>query len=713
MRALYVLVTFFGAGLLFWSEPMLSKQVLPVLGGSPAVWNTCVFFYQVMLLAGYAWAHGLSRLRNPKHQALLQVGLGLLGLAFSMQVVVAPTDSPIGWLMLSLLGAAGLPFLVLASGAPLYQRWFSRISDQDPYRLYVASNVGSFAALLAFPFVIEPLFPVELQRGLWRAAYVVFLGLLLAAGWFFARRAEPLASVDPASEGPAESLAWPRRLRWLLLAAAPSSLSLGTTTFLSTDIAPVPLLWVVPLAIYLLTFILAFGAKDQRVLAKLWPLFGIFALLELYTVVIDAPQALVPTTILHLVVLFLAARLCHGELAADRPSPLRLTEFYLWISLGGALGGLFNGVLAPVLFDSLLEYPLALLACLALAPYVRRPGQLRNAALAGAALFLLWLVLRYALPFSPLRSTLRTILVYGAPAVGLVWAWRSRNLGLATAVAAPVIIATLAVGFHENQLHQERTYFGLYRVKTSHSEGRDYRLLFHGRILHGMQRHSDQLADRAVSMSYYHQRSPVGEVFRSLSERTARSDIAVVGLGVGSLAALARAGDSLVFYEIDPAVVRLATGAGYFTYLSDSPADVSTVVGDGRLMLANEARAFDLLVIDAFGSDAIPMHLLSREALEQVYVPRLKEGGAIAWHVSNRFLDIRRVVAGLAQGAGLRCWVRTDKVEGARQLEASSSVWVLVAKDGEPPTQDWQTCPASDVRWTDGWSNLLQVFMPD
>ncbi len=714
MRALYVMVTFFGAGLLFWSEPMLSKQVLPLLGGSPAVWNTCVFFYQVMLLVGYAWAHGLSRLRNPKHQALLQVGLGLLGLGFSMQVVVAPTDSPIGWLMLSLLGAAGLPFLVLASGAPLYQRWFSRISEKDPYRLYVASNVGSFIALLAFPFVIEPLFPLDLQRGLWRGGYVAFLALLLVAAWAFAKHARPLeADVGAAPAEPAEALPWRRRARWLLLAAAPSSLSLGTTTFLSTDIAPVPLLWVVPLAIYLLTFVLAFGAKDDGLLKRLWPLFGIFAVLELYTLVVNVPAAIVATTTLHLVVLFLAARVCHGELAADRPSPARLTEFYLWLSLGGALGGLFNGVLAPLIFDSLLEYPLALLGCLALAPHARRPGVLRNAGLAGVALFGLWLVFRHALPETPTRNVLRMSLVYGAPVLGLLWAFRKGSLRVAPLIAAPVIVATIALGFQDNQLHQERTYFGLYRVKREEADGRAYRTLFHGRILHGMQRHSDDPADRARSLSYYHPDSPIGDMFGALAGRNQRGDGAGVGVGGGSLAALGREGDSLVFYEIDPAVVRLARDSGYFTYLGEARADVSTVVGDGRLMLANETRQFDLLVIDAFGSDAIPMHLLSKEAVEQVYLPRLKDGGAIVWHVSNRFLAVRRVVAGLAEGAGLKCWARSDDDAADRGFEWSSSEWVTIARDGEPPTPEWRPCPPSDVRWTDGWSNLLQVFVSD
>lgn len=710
--ALFAGVTFLGASLLFWVQPLLSKQLLPLLGGSPAVWNTSVFFFQTLLLAGYAWAHVIGRLRSTRLQAGLQVGLALVGLMFTLRINSSPTDSPIPWLLWTLLGAVGVPFFLLSSGAPLMQRWFSSVSTRDPYRLYVASNLGSFLALLAFPLVLEPLLPTALQVDLWRGTYFVFVALLALASFVVIRRAPARVSTAASSEEAAPAIAWKRRVRWLLLAAVPSSLSLGTTTYLTTDIAPVPLLWVVPLALYLLTFILAFGAKGGGAMPLLWPLFGILATLQIYTLVIDYPEALIATMLLHLMVLFLAARLCHGELAADRPSPARLTEFYLWLSAGGALGGLFNGVIAPLVFDSVAEYPIALFACLALAPGLTSRRMLRAAAAVGVIGLVGWLLLRNGLESVPFRQTAWAMLIYGLPAAGLVWGLVTRSVSIVARVAGPIVLASSIFGFGSIVFH-ERSFFAVHRVLDSTVEGTDYRILLHGRIIHGMQPVSDDPEERLRPIAYYHSRGPVGDVFRDLHARLDSAQVGIVGLGAGGLVAHGRGSDRFVFYEIDPLVVDMARDPEVFTYLSDARASVDVLVGDGRLLLEKEERVFDLLILDAFGSDGVPMHLLSLDALRDVYLPRLSEDGTILFHVSNRFLDVRRVAAGIGQAAGLQCWIG-DGPLGKLDQETSRTLWVVLKRSGGPPAEElWQPCPDDGVVWTDDWSNLFQVFRPN
>lgn len=416
--------------------------------------------------------------------------------------------------------------------------------------------------------------------------------------------------------------------------------------------------------------------------------------------------------LLHLAVLFLVARLCHGALAADRPPPARLTEFYLWLSAGGALGGLFNGVIAPWVFDSVLEYPIALLACLAFAPGLASRRTLTASGLVGLAGAGAWLAIRHASDPAPYMAVPWRLLMYGLPAVGLAWALLRRSPSIVAWVAGPLLLAVTVFDFGPT-VFQDRSFFAVHRVIEVKRDAKTYHMLMHGRINHGMQLRSEAREERLRPIYYYHPDGPVGDVFRDLYRRRTPARVGVVGLGAGGLVAHGREGDRFVFFEIDPLVIQLAQDREVFTFLSDARADVEVVLGDGRLVLEEEERTFDLLILDAFGSDGVPMHLLTLEALSDVYLPRVDEDGVLLFHTSNRFLDVRRVAAGIGEAAGLRCWLGDGPLNN-RNPEATPTMWVMLTRAGGPPGEEmWQPCPDDGVVWTDDWSNLFQVFRPN
>lgn len=712
MEVLFAVATFLGASLLFWSEPMLSKQVLPLLGGSAAVWNTCVFLFQALLLAGYAWAHAISRLRSRRLQVALHLLLVVTGLAFSLQINGDPTpDQPIRWLLGAMLRGAGIPFFALGSAAPLLQRWFSRVSTEDPYRLYVASNLGSFLALLAFPLFIEPAISIGAQRVIWRGGYALFFLVLAVCAVVFVRG----EATDGTAPEPARTpLAWKRRLRWLLLAAAPSSLVLGTTTHLTTDLAAVPLLWVVPLALYLLTFVLAFG-KYGGSRPRLWPVLAVMSMLQLFIVGAGATHAVLLPIVMLLGVLFLAALLCHGELSADRPPPSHLTEFYLWISIGGALGGLFNGVLAPLVFDSLAEYPVALIACVALAPSVVSARQRLTALAAGVALLGSWYVVKLVSTADIVADAwlvVRMLVVYAAPLIALGWALRTRRMAAFALVAGPVLVANAALGMPGKMVLQKRSFFGLHRVQADRVDGEVFHSLFHGGTTHGIQRMVED-ERRNVPTTYFHPDGPIGPVFELLNARPTPLRTGIVGLGTGAIASYGRRGDHYTFFEIDPLIARIATNPALFTYLPDAKATVDIVLGDGRLQLAQALGEYDLIILDAFSSDAIPVHLLTKEALEVAYLPKLASNGWLLLHVSNRYLKLDAVGGALARSAGLDAWMASD--DGFDdETQRTPSTWMLLARPGTADALEnvgmWKRWTGTGVAWTDDFSNLWGVM---
>lgn len=725
MTVLYSLALLVSAALLFLLEPMVGKFVLPLLGSAPEVWPTTVLFFQAALLAGYGFAHLTSRL-PARRQALLQLGMLLVAVAvlpIGVPHSVAPrSEHPVLWLVALLATTAGLPFFALAALGPMLQRWLAGTrhrAARDPYFLFAASNGGSLLGLLAYPLLIEPQLSLGAQGTVWSIGYVLAGVLVLASAvalWLQPR--EPGAG-EPVER---ERVDWRRRLRWLALAAVPSSLVLGTTTYLTRDVSPVPLLWVVPLALYLLTFVIAFApwAKPDGLVVLGRRVLPLAAIAVAYTLIIRAQSPLVVLLILHLVGLVSAGLLCHGRLAADRPGTTRLTEFYLWLALGGALGGAFNAVISPLVFPGLVEYPLAIVAACLLRPALpkTRPDLLEFFLDDGRPTrwmdFLVPILLggavAVALQATGQSSPAQSAVVGVACGLALNLSRRPVRFGLA--IGAIFLAASIAGAHGGRVLDRERSFFGIYRVVAS-EHGRKHEL-YSGTTLHGAERMGSQ---PPAAISYYSRSGPAGQAFAELPP-AATSRVAAVGLGAGSLACLQRPGSALTFFEIDPAVVRIARDPHFFTFLRDCPVRAKIVTGDGRRSLEGEPRGrFGLVVVDAFNSDAIPLHLITRQALA-LYLSRTGPRGALLFHLTNRYLDLEPVLGNIA--AVLRVGCRTRKytpstAERGRGYEPSR--WALLFRrpaDLGTISRDprWTTCTTdpSAQTWRDDYSSPLGVI---
>jgi spermidine synthase len=731
MVVLFALTLFLSSSLLFVVQPMIAKMVLPLLGGTPAVWNTCMVFFQGMLLAGYLYAHASTRWLRFKHQAILHIVL-LAASLLALPIVVAAqhseppaTGTPIGWLLRVLLFTVGIPFFLVSSSGPLLQRWFSRTDHplaRDPYFLSVAGNIGSIVALLAYPALLEPSLRLAEQSSIWTGGYVALV-LLTAACFYLAYRQSTAhrAAADAApDETPPEAVdgpTWRQRLHWIALAFVPSSLLLGVTTFLTTDVAAVPLLWIVPLVIFLLTFVLVFA---RRVLVPhtlmlrmlpLWvlPLAWLIAFDTNLPVAIQAP--------IHLLTFFFAAMVCHGELAQRRPDGRYLTEFYLSMSVGGVLGGLFNALVAPLMFSTILEYPLALVLACALRPAALGGSETPLARRLDFALPVIVgafaLGMMFALNLSQSKAPLTLVIVFIVPAV-LCFSFSARPLRFALTAGALMLAGGTYAAAQEHASHRGRSFFGVHRVFDMPE--RNLRYLIHGGVVHGIQ-HLDTAMRREPS-TYFHKTGPIGQVFASFQGRHDRDRVGVIGLGIGTLAAYSQPGQQWTFYEIDPAIADLASDPRQFTYLSDSPARTRVVLGDARIALAKEpSRSFDVLVIDAFSSDAVPVHLLTREAL-QLYLQKLDEGGVLAFNITNSYLNLAPLIAALAHDAALEVLVQHDVLADAAaiSLGKATSRWAVMARTTDalgPLARDarWkqiQTHSAATT-WTDDFSNPLSL----
>ena len=720
---------FLSAFLMFSLEPYIGRLLLPLLGGTPAVWNTCILFFQAVLLAGYAWAHVGPRVGGERRQMVMHGALVLGSLLFipvGLRLGAGTPDPhhPIPWLLGTLTLSVGLPFLVLAATAPLVQRWFSlgtHRSAQDPYFLYAASNLGSLAGLLLYPTVVERQLPLHAQSFGWTIGYVG-LALMTAAcalaTWRLSARTGTAPPAGPATTRAAETVSetsgrqWRERGRWILLAAAPSSLLLGLTTYLTTDIAAIPLLWVIPLSLYLLTFILAFAQPPvvPRAFAVRWqPMLAVVLIIFLFWGDMFAVTALLP---FHLLAFFLTALLCHSALADARPGAGRLTEYYLWVAAGGAVGGLFNVLVAPVAFRTVLEYPLVFALAGGIGAAAGRPSVrwrelvvplLAIPILLAARRVILALDERTAAPPTGILAIAVVGSVLGAVAF---YRERRRPVVLSAALATLVLAGYVTEGSSRNVLDLERDFFGVKGVAVD-STGRGH-ILYHGKTKHGAQQLTPSL--RRAPLSYYARSGPAGELFAGLPAESRRR-VGVIGLGAGALAAYGRAGEEWTFFELDPAVERIARDTLLFTYLADSPASIRVVLGDGRLTLAGEPDgSLDLLVLDAFSSDAIPTHLLTREAM-RLYFRKLAPGGAVLVHLSNRYLDLVPVVGGLAHDAGLVGWWRF--APGSAADFADPAKWAIVARRREDAGSigsdpRWHALPRAAGRvWTDEYSNVL------
>ena len=699
---------------------MFGRMVLPLLGGAPAVWTTALVFYQAVLLGAYLYAHATTAWISARRQAPWHVGL-VLAAGLTLPVAVPAwwtppvADDPVPSLLVLLAAGVGPPFFAVAATSPLLQRWLAdtrHAMARDPYVLYAASNLGSLLGLLAYPTVVEPALRLADQSRVWAAGYALF-GLLVLGSAVAARRG-PTADAVPAPESPPrEESGWrARRLHWVLLSLVPASLMLGVTAYLSTDLAAVPLLWVIPLALYLLTFTLTFAPRPplpHRLMAALLPLALLPVVLVLAAGAHEPLLLIVPA---HLAAFFAVAMVCHGELWRLRPPPSALTGFYAWMSLGGVLGGLFAALVAPRLFATAAEYPLMLvLACLTIArpdpPDRRLRLRLRDIGLpVGLAALLVALV--GARPVD--RATAGPLLGLGALAC-LAFARRPARFGLG--IGAVLLAGTLPLGTEGRPLHAARSFFGIHRV-TLDPTGTSH-LLLHGTTLHGSQ--SLDPARRLEPLAYFHRDGPIGQVFATRSTLSVAGPIAVVGLGTGSLACHGRPGERWTFYEIDPVVERIARDPRYFTFLRDCPPEIGVVLGDARLTLPRAPRAhYRLIVLDAYSSDAPPVHLLTREALG-VYLDRLTPGGLLAFNISNRHLDLEPVLGSLAREAGLVARIQRDVVGAeARALGRTPSTWLIMVRGtadlgplgGDPRWRPARAAPGVRA-WTDDFAALLDV----
>jgi hypothetical protein len=721
---LYTATLFVSALLLFWVQPLIAKMMLPLLGGAPAVWNTAMMFFQLVLLAGYGYAHLLTRAVPPSRQVWIHGALlitAVTALPFATGDQAPPTDAatPVMalWLVGRLLVVVGLPFFALSASAPLLQSWFTRTGHAtagDPYFLYGASNLGSLVALLAFPLALEPLTTLSLQGRLWMVVFAALVAMVAACA-FAARQAPAVSGESAAASGIAAPTASPWRARalWIALAFVPSSLLLGVTTYITTDVASAPLLWVIPLSLYLLSFVVTFARRPP--VGMSWSLTGQAASLSFVLLLYMMPTPplglVVPA---HYLAFFFIALVCHGALAARLPAAARLTEFYFCLSLGGALGGVFNALVAPIVFSSAYEYPLVLiLACV-----------LRGVAGPAAKLS----KRDFLLPLAVLAAVIGLIAGWGklgaiGPAAVMlalllitlsVFSLGNRALPFALAVAA-VLVPTTIDRSSEGVLEQERSFFGVHRVKIdAEAPMLD---LAHGTTLHGAE-FTDPARWRA-QVRYYYAGGPLGQFFAGLrAAHPGTQRVSVAGLGTGTMACYAIPGEAWTFYEIDPAVARIAHDTRYFHYLEECGGDTKIVLGDARLSLkAGPSHRYDVLILDAFSSDAIPMHLLTKEAVE-LYLDQLAPSGVMLLHISNRNLQLTPMLAALARDLGLAGRHQLFQPSAAEAAEmAVGSEWVALARsqsdlaflDGEPR---WGALKSDRQisAWTDNFSNIVSVL---
>jgi hypothetical protein len=730
MLIIFLLSLFISATLLFLVQPMFAKMVLPKLGGTPAVWITCMVFYQAALLGGYVYAHVITRWLGVKRQLGLHLVMLLSAFLFlpvGLGASVTPPveANPIPWLLGLLFLSVGVPFLVISATAPLLQKWFALTrhpAARDPYFLYVASNLGSMLALLGYPILVEPRLTLAQQSWAWSLGYGLLATLIVVCGVILwrspgrqppdkAKQAPDPAVIPEAPENLTSAVNWRRRIWWVLLAFTPSSLLLGVTEFITTDVAAVPLLWVIPLALYLLTFCLAFAP---------WPLVGLnslvrvqpFFILALALLFFWGKQSEGPWVIpLHLLTFFVTAMVCHGELAQSRPPTVNLTEFYLWIAVGGVLGGLFNALVAPLVFQEVAEYPLAIvLACLL------RPGRTdagRHSRLLdfGLPLALGLVLLAVFQRFWITQAAVGLLVTISCLTAMLCYSFANRPWRFGLGVGVIILVGTLMGSKGFGLIHGERSFFGVLKVMAE-PDG-DYHLFYHGITLHGAQ--STDPARQREPLTYFHPQGPIGQVFEAFYEVGTPREVAILGLGTGSLACYAKTGQRWTFYEIDPAVARIARDTRYFTYLRDCPAKFEIILGDARLSLTSApTHQYGLIVFDAFSSDAVPTHLINREAIK-LYLNKLAHGGLMVFNISNRYLDLEPVLAQIAQDQGLVALMQKHSVTGEEQdAYYLNSVWVVMTRRQEDlgrlaKNEAWQPVrgkPGARL-WTDDFSDVF------
>ncbi|MBD60020.1 MAG: hypothetical protein CL808_07875 [Citromicrobium sp.] len=721
-RALFVATILLGSFLLFLVQPLVARLALPLLGGAPNVWNSAMLVYQALLLDGYAYAHFLSRLAV-RRQALVHLalmGLALLSLPIALADVPQPSGWEVFWVPWLLVATIGPLFFLVAAQAPLIQRWYAADPKAgDPYWLYAASNIGSFAGLISYPLLLEPNLPLADQSALWGVGYGLLILCMAGLAWSRWRAPDPVAA-ETGADDEAEPVGWQRILLWLALSAVPSGLMLSTTTHLTTDIVAMPLLWVVPLGLYLLSFVFAFNERSHLGFALSRTAPTILLLAGAMAMVSRGADS-VSLALAAVLMLFVVATALHRRLYASRPGPARLTQFYLVMSAGGALGGVFAAIIAPLLFDWVWEHPLLVLAAGAL--LTQKPligwmdrlgldarGRLiaRLALVAGAIALGLWMDAAVDAGESVMVHVLLiAIALLGVLALGSRWAFLAILLILMLARGGWDTLEDSAEGI------RERSYFGVYTIRQYADP--PTRVLLHGTTIHGRQFMEPER--RRAPTSYYGPTSGVGLALSAADDIYGEgADIGLIGLGTGTLACYRQPDQDYAFYEIDPMVVEYSRKR-VFSFLGDCAPEAAIHMGDARLALESEpARQYDILAVDAFSSDAIPLHLLTREAMH-TYGRALKPDGLMLVHISNRYIDLRPVIAAHALENGWIALMRDDP--GDPENGISASFWVAISSDALPmakllqsnPEADWIELgdPAPQV-WTDDFASTLPLL---
>jgi len=722
---LYAATLFVSALLLFSIQPMFAKMVLPKLGGAPAVWSVAMVFFQTVLLAGYGYAYVLNRLLSPRwaamfHLLLLGITAMMLPIAIAPGWGVPPQDGTTLWLFGLFAVSIGLPFFTLSASAPLLQSWFASSGHKqagNPYVLYAASNLGSFAALFAYPVIIEPFLTLKTQTAAWSIGFALLAVLLSFVGLLTARALPAAVQAEAVGDVSANVF---ERMRWIALAAVPSGLVIAVTAYLTTDIAAAPFLWVVPLAIYLLTFVAVFRERPWIAHANVVR-FVPFAVAPLAVSLIGGEKVFWLTSIaLNLVVFALLTLMCHGELYARRPSPRRLTEFYLCTSFGGVIGGGFAGLLAPQIFNGNYEYPILIALALLCMPGLVTGGSrkaLTEAApwlVASAALALVWYVTRFQ-PSATLELPFQVLLALLAAAMLFQRQRPMRFFGLV--ILSFSVTALWRPGIAP--IETARSFFGVHKVAEV-NDGRA-RLLYHGTTIHGAQRLRNDdgtpVSGPLLPQTYYYPGGPFAEAIGAVrAARGSLNHVAVVGLGTGTLACHSKGNEHWTFFEIDPEVIRIARDPRRFEFLSRCAPESPVIAGDARLTLEASTDRYDLIVLDAFSSDTIPVHLLTREAVAG-YLSKLSPHGVLLLHISNRHLDLTPVVAKVAQSLGLAAFVREDRSAGdlLTTLKADARLVVLArdAADAGSVAGNWAPLrpDQSSALWTDDYSNILGIML--
>jgi hypothetical protein len=723
----YTAAIFTSALLLFSVQPLFTKMVLPRLGGSPAVWSVAMVFFQSLLLGGYAYAHYLMQVRGrivpvAVHLVLLVIALLTLPLSIASGWGEPPTSGYAFWLLGLFAVSIGLPFFALAANNPLLQAWFVRTghpNGPDPYFLYASSNIGSFLALLSYPVLLEPMFTLRTQNLIWTGLYGLLILLIACCGVLLLRSpANVVAEQDDDADAPAPD--WALRARWIFLAAVPSGLLIAVTAHISTDVAAAPLLWVLPLSLYLLTWVLVFQSRPllpHKWVLMLQPLAiaGVIVLLA-----VGGEQNLLLTLGGHQLCFFVIAMACHGELARTRPPSKYLTGFYVALSFGGMIGGLFAGLLAPFMFSWIAEYPILLaLAALCRPPAGERLPQWSRWYWPFLAVIAVALI-------APSYSSGRVFIwlddhrVWMIGAIGVVSALLALGLNanrwkiFATVIVALVLIR--AYPADDGRVETVRSFFGVHKIVVTPNG--QYHVLMHGTTIHGAEKFRNDdtspVTGRPEAITYYHKDGGIGQAITAIRERKGGPiRVAVIGLGAGTLTCASEPGENWKFFEIDQSMVDTARDPKYFTFIQNCEPDLKPVIGDARLTFAKEPDGiYDLIIVDAYSSDAIPIHLATEEAME-IYKQKLAPQGAVVMHVSNRHLELSSVVVGIADANDLKSWVYSEDSGRDNEYIFSTSVVVSAREEADvgalASSDKWALTEAEDNQrvWTDDYSNVL------